>query len=213
MMDLEKFKLKSPRIRVRLNDVELGFGDTEPLEGRRYVLAGNTVHLITDSYYPRLIAPHTSFISLALLPEPTRLEAIELPQLTLTHDAQGWKAAPSASPDAVNTLVQEWMAAQALQVRPYVAPATQDKPETVTLRVAPGVLDRRSQRDSPSSIPGVVPAATPASQEGVQTSLRFIIISRAPELILARPELGVQYHLPQDAAQRLLTLSADTSSP
>jgi hypothetical protein len=188
-LDLEKFKLKSPRIRVRLNDVELGFGDTEPLEGRRYVLAGNTVHLITDGYYPKLIAPPASFVSLALLPGPARLEDIELPGLTLTHDAQGWSAQPGASPDAVNTLVQEWTAAQALQVRPYNAPASQIKlVETITLR-----------------------------QEGTQPPLRFIIVSRAPELILARPELGVQYHLPQDAAQRLLMLPAagpaDISSP
>jgi hypothetical protein len=188
-LDLEKFKLKSPRIRVRLNDVELGFGDTEPLEGRRYVLAGNTVHLITDGYYPKLIAPPASFVSLALLPGPEPLKEIELPGLTLRHDAQGWSAQPGAPPDAVNTLAQEWTAAQALQVRLYTAPASRIKPvETVTLR-----------------------------QEGTQPPLRFIIVSRAPELILARPELGVQYHLPQDAAQRLLMLPAagpaDKSSP
>jgi hypothetical protein len=205
-LDLEKFKLKSPRIRVRLNDVELGFGDTEPLEGRRYVLAGNTVHLITDGYYPKLIAPPASFVSLALLPGPEPLKEIELPGLTLRHDAQGWSAQPGvsdeqgsanvaggrmpgATPDAVNTLAQEWTAAQALQVRLYTAPASQIKPvETITLR-----------------------------QEGTQPPLRFIIVSRAPELILARPELGVQYHLPQDAAQRLLMLPAagpaDKSSP
>ncbi|MBI3345550.1 MAG: DUF4340 domain-containing protein [Gammaproteobacteria bacterium] len=211
-LDLEKFKLKSPRIRVRLNDVELGFGDTEPVEGRRYVLAGNTVHLITDGYYPKLIAPPASFVSLALLPGPEPLKEIELPGLTLRHDAQGWSAQPGASdaqgratakgsanvaggrmpeatPDAVNTLAQEWTAAQALQVSLYTAPVSQIKPvETITLR-----------------------------QQGAQPPLRFIIVSRAPELILARPELGVQYHLPQDAAQRLLMLPAaepaDKSSP
>lgn len=86
---------------------------------------------------------------------------------------------PGATPDAVNTLVQEWTAAQALQVRPYSVPMSQDKPpETVTVRQG-GAL------------------------------LRFIIVSRAPELILARPEIGVQYHLPQDTAQRLLMLPAD----
>ncbi|HWQ94682.1 MAG TPA: DUF4340 domain-containing protein, partial [Gammaproteobacteria bacterium] len=182
-LDLEKFKLKTPRIRVRLNDVELGFGDTEPLEGRRYVLAGNTVHLINDGYYPKLIAPPAYFASLALLPGPEPLKEIELPGLTLRRDAQGWSAQPGASdaqgsanvaggrmpgatPDAVNTLVQEWTAAQALRVRPYSVPMSQDKPpETVTVRQG-GAL------------------------------LRFIIVSRAPELILARPEIGVQYHLP-----------------
>ncbi len=179
-LDLEKFKLKSPRMRVRLNNVELGFGDTEALEGRRYVLAGTTVHLITDSYYPRLIAPPVSFVSLALLPDQTRLEQIELPGLRLTRGATGWSAQPSASPDAVNILVQEWTAAQALQVSLYTAPAAQINPvETITLR----------QQDAP-------------------TPLRFVIVSRTPELILARPELGVQYHFPQHAAQRLLTLPA-----
>lgn len=177
-LDLEKFKLASPRIRVRLNDVELGFGDTEALEGRRYVLAGNTVHLIDDGYYPKLIAPPAYFASLALLPGPEPLTQIELPGLTLTRNAKGWSAQPAAAPDAVNTLVQEWTVAQALQVSLYTAPVSQDKPEEIiTLR------------------------------QGAEP-LRFLIVSRTPELILARPELGVQYHLPQDAAQRLLMLPA-----
>ena len=177
-LDLEKFKLKSPRIRVHLNDMELGFGDTEPLEGRRYVLAGATVHLINDGYYPKLIAPPTSFVSLALLPGPEPITEIELPGLTLRRDARGWSAQPDAPPDAVNTLVQEWTAAQALQVRLYGAPASQDKPvEIITVRQA-------------------------------DETLRFLIVSRTPELILARPEQGVQYHLPHDAAQRLLMLPA-----
>jgi hypothetical protein len=186
-LDLEKFKLKSPRIHVRLNDVELGFGDTEPLEGRRYVLAGDTVHLINDGYYPKLIAPPAYFVSLALLPGPEPITEIELAGLTLAHHAQGWSAQPGASPDAINTLAQEWMAAQALQVKLYSAPGSQDEAaEIITLR------------------------------QGAE-QLRFLIVSRTPELILARPEIGIQYHLPQDAAQRLLMLPAagpaDKSSP
>ena len=228
-LDLEKFKLKSPRIRVRLNDVELGFGDTEPLEGRRYVLAGNTVHLITDDYYPKLIAPPASFVSLALAPGPEPLKEIELPGLTLRHDSQGWSAQPGASdaqgraiakgpanvaggrmpeatPDAVNTLAQEWTAAQALQVSLYTAPDVQGRTNVAGGRT-PGATASQ-----------IKPVETiTLRQQGTQPPLRFIIVSRAPELILARPELGVQYHLPQDAAQRLLMLPAaepaDKSSP
>lgn len=94
---------------------------------------------------------------------------------------------PGATPDAINTLAQEWMAAQALQVKLYSAPGSQDEAaEIITLR------------------------------QGAE-QLRFLIVSRTPELILARPEIGIQYHLPQDAAQRLLMLPAagpaDKSSP
>jgi hypothetical protein len=43
--------------------------------------------------------------------------------------------------------------------------------------------------------------------KGGQSPLQYEIITRKPELILARPEIGMQFYLESDQAQRLLTLS------
>ncbi len=42
--------------------------------------------------------------------------------------------------------------------------------------------------------------------------LHFDIMARQPELILARPDLGLQYHLSAESAKALLELPAPTQS-
>jgi hypothetical protein len=60
--------LADPDVRLRLNGLELRFGDTEPIDGRRYVQIGDLVHLIEDRFLPQLLAPATTFLSRRLLP-------------------------------------------------------------------------------------------------------------------------------------------------
>ena len=175
---LAKFKLAAPRVRLRLNDVDIAFGDTEPLAQQRYVLLGETVHLINETVYDKLIAPSGDWVSTALLPPDSRPLEIDLPGHTLAKQPDGrWvltPPAPAVSMDAVNTLVGEWAHAQALQVKPYAKTVAQDQ-----------VLIRLQLRHDP---------------------IRFEIAARTPELILARPDAGVQYHLPAELAERLLKL-------
>lgn len=180
--DLTQFKLAAPRVRVRLNDLEIAFGDTDPLNQRRYVRIGPTLHLIDDSDYYNLIALPTVWVSNALLAPDSRLIALELPGRKLTRQADGsWQAAPppasASSADAVPTLVNEWTHAQALEVKPYQAANAQAQ---VTLRL-----------------------------QGQPQPLRFEVLAYTPELILARPDLGVQYHLVAELAERLLIVRGE----
>ncbi len=178
--DLGKFKLAAPRVRLRLNDVDIAFGDTEPLAQQRYVLTGKTVHLIDETVYDKLIAAPTDWVSTAVLPPNSRPLEIDLPGLKLTQQPDGrWvltPPAPDVSMDAVNALIDEWTHAQALHVKPYAQGAAQDK---VLVRLQP-----------------------------MQDPISFEITARTPELILARPDAGVQYHLPAELAERLLKLPA-----
>jgi hypothetical protein len=178
--DLDKFKLATPRVRLRLNDTEIAFGDTEPLAQRRYVRIDDTVHLVNEIVYDKLIAAPTAWVSTALLPPASKLLGIDLPGLTLTKQADGhWSLTPSAnetSMDSINTLVDEWTHAQALQVKPYETGSAEGK-----------VLLHLQASKNPIS---------------------FEILARTPELILARPDVGVQYHLPAELADRLLKLPA-----
>jgi len=48
---LKKYQLAPPRLSIQYNDFTLSFGGSEPLKHRRYVLIGQTVHLITDLHY------------------------------------------------------------------------------------------------------------------------------------------------------------------
>ncbi|MEO5573468.1 MAG: DUF4340 domain-containing protein [Gammaproteobacteria bacterium] len=182
--DLGKFNVAEPRVRVRLNDEEIAFGGTEPLQQRRYVLVNNTVHLINEVVYDSLLSAPTVWVSSALLPPASQLSSIELPGITLFKQSNGsWKLTPpqnNISSDTINSLVDEWTHAQAQQVKPYTTGTAHGK-----------VLLHLQSSKNPIS---------------------FDIQARTPELILARPDLGVQYHLPAELSDRLLKMPAPAVS-
>lgn len=180
-LDLAKFGLSAPAVRLRLNDTELLFGAVAPVDQRRYVKVGDTVHLIADNYMYDLGAAAAAYVSRDLVPHGKNIVALELPDMKLSRGAKGeWVATPAAqgvSQDALQRRIDEWRDAQALQVAPY---------------------DRRPEQ-----------GAVVIQLDGGQAPLRYGIIARRPELILARPEIGMQFHLAAEQAERLL----ETTNP
>ncbi|AFL73924.1 DUF4340 domain-containing protein [Thiocystis violascens] len=65
---LDQLGLASPRIRLRLNTLELAFGGIDPISQYRYVASEGLIHLIDDRFYPLLIAPPLDYVSRRLLP-------------------------------------------------------------------------------------------------------------------------------------------------
>lgn len=185
-LDLARLGLAPPKLRLRLDDLAIAFGDTEPLHNHRYVLIGDVVHLTTDSHYYRLIGELPSFVSTALLPNDAKIAEILLPDDTALRLAQtGWTITPKrsdVSADAFTRLADEWRLARALQVKRHQPGADHGR---IRLRLASG------------------------------ETLDYLVMAETPELVLARPATGMQYHLPADAAARLLRLAAprDASAP
>ncbi len=60
-LDLKSLQLDPPRLRLWLNDREIRFGATAPIDGRRYLQIGATVHLCSDGLYPLLTSAAASF--------------------------------------------------------------------------------------------------------------------------------------------------------
>lgn len=189
-VDLAQLRLDKPLLKVRFNDQEVAFGDTEPLTGRRYALYRGTVHLISDSIAGALNADTTHFVSYALLPEGVHPVLIRFPDIPENADTiqstQGekelrferdrWVLTPpdsSVSQDAINQLVDGWRYAHALRVEPF-------KGEQKPL------------------------AAVTIQLQGVSQPIRFDILSLKPELVLARPDLGLKYYIAESLAERLL---------
>ena len=67
-VDLEQTGLARPRLRLKLDGLELRFGATEPIGERRYVQVGELAHLIDDRFLPYLSAQAPSLLSRRLLP-------------------------------------------------------------------------------------------------------------------------------------------------
>ena len=69
--DRVRFALAPPKATLVADAVRIDFGDSNPLDGRRYVQVKGAVHLVLDIVYPLLIANPAEFLSLALLePDP-----------------------------------------------------------------------------------------------------------------------------------------------
>jgi hypothetical protein len=174
---LSRYGLDTPRVVLTLNDsLHLAFGDSTPLDQRRYVQVGERVHLITDSLYYHLIGSYTTFIRQALLPENAGITALSLPNLRVRWQDGRWQVEPKPetySADQVTRLVDAWKLASAVQVKAYDG----SEGERISVEL-----------------------------KGEETPLTFLLTARSPDLVLARPDLGIQYHLAESSGEGMLTL-------
>ena len=200
-LDPANIGLAPPVATLELDNIELLFGDIDPVHGNRYVQIGDIVHLIPDhiAFYPTTSADQ--WVSPALLPVGAIIETLRLPTLpstnsatihagdgdpahlgtapprSLTREAGSWRLDPPLplSGDALTGLITEWTHAQALSISPI-----QGEP-----------------RDSPPL--GSIELTLQQSE-----SIKFNVVSFTPELILARHASGLRYHLSVEQGQRLL---------
>ena len=177
-VDLAALGLDPPQATVTIDDVAILFGNTAPLDGKRYLQIDATVHLIEDRYQHLINAGWTNFVERKLLPADKSISRLQLPDMTLTlTDKDQWQLSPGKpgiSADAIQQLLDRWDRVSALYARRYDG-RTSD--EIITLEFS----------DSPEP-------------------LTFMVIAHSPELVLARPDWGIQYHLTHDAEETLLTL-------
>ena len=175
-VDTQQAGLASPDLVLRINDVILELGGTEPLHGRRFVRLGDRVHLIVDRYSYLLQGGLASLVSPQLLPTGARLQAIELPGLHLLQRDGHWQLVDgkATSADALQELVDEWRHARALRVSRHDGDVDG---ETITLQLAVDV-----------------------------PPIRLILQQDEDETRFIRPDLGLIYHFTPAVAERLLAL-------
>jgi len=172
--------LDPPQATLLLNDTLIDIGNTEPLDNKRYIRLVDTIYLVTDIYQHLINADWTNFVERRLLPAEAALTGIELPGLALTMDNDGqWQTSAEAFADN--------------------APAIQ-------------ALVARWQATNASYIRRYDGTATTASitltfSDDTEAVILYIN-EQATELVLARPDWGLQYHFPADMRTTLLGLSA-----
>ena len=178
-LQLSEFGLQPAQASVSVGTVTLLLGTTESLENRRYVLLGDSVHLLEDRYQHLINADWSNFIERKLLPADQPVSKLELPdlELVLSEDNE-WQLTPAGSDGsdaAVRQLLHNWNSATALYARRY---------------------------DSNSAPIGTVRVEF----ADASSPLSFSVLSHSPELVLARPDWGIQYHLRSDLSAGLFSL-------
>jgi len=177
-LDLSKLELNEPFASVSFNaGLTIEFGNTEPLGGQRYVKVGDKVHLIEDRFQHLVEADFTTFVDHRLLAEGSRITDLQLPKFRLTRSKDlHW----SLAPDDMD------ISADAIQ-------------ELVDAWQHASALWVRKYAGEPALSPMQL------MLEGAQEPIVLQIVSRDPELVLARPEWHIQYHFTADIAEKMFT--------
>ncbi len=175
-LELAKYGLAEPKVVVMLDDRAFAFGDINPVSYRRYVQVGDRVYLISDDLIDLDIAEPATYASPKLLPAGSEVRALSLPYVRLERENDGrWRRSSDAlSQYEIYTLLEAWREAQAYQVTALHKNSTRRSHKQIEITLTDG------------------------------REVEFEIIARKPELILGCPRLGIQYHLPVDAASALL---------
>lgn len=179
--NLGEFGLDTPRATIKLDDNVIRFGDTNPVNNHQYVLFNGHVHMIDHRYYWAVSRSTTEFLSKQLIESGRKPATLVLPHHRLELVGGSWQVKPEQkdlSADRVKQLVDDWVHAQALVVKAYERGAIINWVRITFKPLAPGTKP---------------------------TTLRIGIVARTPELILYRPDEGLQYHFPQDLSKRLLS--------
>jgi hypothetical protein len=182
-LDLSKLQLAPPTATVVVNDTAVEFGSLEPLEGLRYVRISDQVHLIPDLYQHLIEAHFTQFVRRRLFEGSSRIDAVRLPGLSLTREDRGWSVVPPQD-----------VAADALQ-------------QFVDRWQQAVALHIQTAEPGQSGEPVEISFSTPPD------SVTLLIAEREPELVLVRPELGIQYRMGNITDTLLSLAEADSENP
>lgn len=176
--DLAKYELDKPSAALVFGDRKIVFGGSDPIDMRRYVQIGDTLYLVRDDFSHHLNASATDYVDKKLMPDDARITSIAVPGIKVTLGPDGKWAVEPPSRDAAVATALS----NAWQSARAIDVKRMDKPgasgDKVFIALAEG------------------------------SRIDFVILQREPELVLGRPDLGLQYEMVGDLAKQLLNQPA-----
>lgn len=169
--DLATLRLDPPRVSVELGGQRFLFGGTDPIDDRRYVLEGETVHLIEDRLFHQLTQPAAFYVDTRLLKPGAEITRITYPDHVILREGDRWRGRPgSAAPEeSAAAIAANWRDAEAQRVVGYGETQAEGR---VTIETRDGAM-------------------------------AFDWMIAQGSLLLARPDVGVQYQLSNETAEGL----------
>ncbi len=178
-IDLSTLGLEFPRARLRLNQQSILFGETNNIGQRRYVMIDSTVYLLPDIHLPFISQGLAGLVDRRLLPRSLALRSLSLPDFELTRDGN-----------------DGWQADDDRLDKPRLAELVADWQGLAAARVQPYRA-------------GATPREKIIARLEDQRELEFFLMSIEPEIVIANPELGLQYHFADEFYYRLIALRED----
>jgi hypothetical protein len=178
---LAELKLEPAILTVHFDNLSITFGDQSPMgDHMRYIKIQSEVYLVPDNIYHFLNGDVIQLASLSPLGYSPKLHHIELPKLQLNLTDGHWRLTRAPN-EPVETGADSMNALVENWERVQALSVKRSHPETPAIGQAYFTL------------------------EG-QAPLKFKILSTEPELILAREDKPIQYHISKHQVDKLLNL-------
>jgi len=178
-LDLQPMGLQPPQATAILGDARFDVGNTDPIDKRRYIQTGSTVYLVPDRFQHLLNARYTNFVDRRLLPAGAVVTGLSLPELSLALDEENqWQLQPE-DPAVSADAIRLLVSAWRNARALYVREHDGDRGQVIQVRL-----------------------------QDIDQPLEFFLRTSEADMILARPDRGIQYHLTEEAGQALLELPA-----
>jgi hypothetical protein len=188
-LNLADFKLSPPLATVKFDQLTVAFGDNSPLEdGQRYVRVNQKIYLLTDTLYYLLSSDALTFANRSLLGNNPKITELKMPDYHLLLKEDKWTVTTALPSDEIDT--------------------SQDALNALIDRWQHASAYDIERYDANSQTQGEI-AITLLGQE---QPLHLTIVSKTPDLVLARPEKGVQYKLSVIQVDKLLHLPTEPKS-
>lgn len=174
-VDLQQARLDDPVATLRFGETEIRFGNRAPIEGYRYAMVGDTVHLIADRKFVVITSPLSALVALQPIPPNARLTGLTVrgyghsPQ----HRDRLHVSGP-VNPSAARR--KAWKSVSAAMVRPLIA---------------------RSQAPM-----GRITFLEPSTNKSVE--LLLFADDEERSLVASRPDAGLDYYLSAQESALLL---------
>ena len=180
--NLAEFKLDVPAVNIKFNKLTVAFGNSSPLNHQRYIQIDDNVYLIRDTWYYYLTGDALAFTSLSLLGNEPKITELEMPNYHLKLQDTKWVLKSEAASDKIDISTD----ALGALIDNWQHASAYD------IKLYDGDIADKEQ--------------IKVTLLGQPQPMNFIIVSKAPDLILARAEKGVKYQLSGTQYDKLLRL-------
>jgi len=179
-INLAKLGLQFPEAVLTFNDTQLLFGATNNIGERRYIMIDSTVFLLPDIHLQFFSRGLTDLVDRRLLSRRYRLNTLKLSGFEISRDANDSWQVINANGFGQGQIV----------------------------RLVENWQDLEASKIKPFNA-----SATP--RQKIEVSLQdggkldFFVMSIDPEIIIAHPQIGLQYHFRADLYYQLISLRAN----
>ena len=119
-LEYSQFDLQQPLVMLKLDNREIGFGNTNPINRKRYISIDDKVYLIKDDVYRHVIDDWYEFVSKSLFDENKKITYIAINNMKAVRskDSHWALQATNHKPgkDQIQTFIDAWQNTQAALV-------------------------------------------------------------------------------------------------